>query len=80
MKNRTVIQWDKNDIESLSLFKLDLLGLGALTQINLSFDLIRHYYISNQTMATISFKDKSVFDMISSNVKGKSINQAKNHR
>ena len=30
MPGRTVIQWDKNDVDALGLFKVDLLGLGAL--------------------------------------------------
>ena len=34
MPDRTVIQWDKDDIEELGLFKVDLLGLGALTQLH----------------------------------------------
>ena len=34
MADRTVIQWDKDDIESLGLFKVDLLGLGALTMVD----------------------------------------------
>ena len=29
MEGRTVIQWDKYDVEALGLFKVDLLGLGA---------------------------------------------------
>ena len=40
MEGRTVIQWDKEDVEALGLFKVDLLGLGALHQIHLCFDLI----------------------------------------
>ena len=34
MEGRTVIQWDKDDLEALGLFKVDLLGLGALTQLD----------------------------------------------
>ena len=37
MPGRTVIQWDKHDLEDLGLFKVDLLGLGALTQLDLGF-------------------------------------------
>ena len=35
MPGRTVIQWDKDDLEDLGLFKVDLLGLGALHQLHL---------------------------------------------
>jgi len=37
MEGRTVIQWDKNDVEDLGLFKVDLLGLGALAQLDRIF-------------------------------------------
>ena len=41
MEKRTVIQWDKDDVEALGLFKVDLLGLGALTHLHTCFDLLR---------------------------------------
>ena len=44
MPGRTVIQWDKHDLEDLGLFKVDLLGLGALTQLDLGFRLIERHY------------------------------------
>ena len=37
MADRTVIQWDKDDVEAIGLFKVDILGLGALTQLDLAF-------------------------------------------
>ncbi|TMQ27678.1 MAG: DNA polymerase III subunit alpha [Deltaproteobacteria bacterium] len=40
MPGRTVIQWDKDDLEEVGLFKVDLLGLGALHQLHLAFDLL----------------------------------------
>ena len=43
MKDRTVIQWEKNDLEDLGLLKVDVLGLGMLTAIRRSFDLIKEY-------------------------------------
>ena len=43
MEGRTVIQWDKQDIEDLGLFKVDLLGLGALTLADLAFRLIEKH-------------------------------------
>jgi error-prone DNA polymerase len=43
MEDRTVIQWDKYSVEDLGLFKVDLLGLGALTQAHLCFDLLRKH-------------------------------------
>ena len=65
MEGRTVIQWDKYDVEALGLFKVDLLGLGALTHLDLGFDLIRRHYRRSYTMATVPAADPAVFDMIS---------------
>ncbi|MDX1451037.1 MAG: error-prone DNA polymerase [Oleiphilaceae bacterium] len=44
MAERTVIQWDKDDLESLGLLKVDILALGMLSAIRRSFELIRHHY------------------------------------
>ena len=44
MAERTVIQWDKDDLESLKLLKVDVLALGMLTAIRKSFDMIRDHY------------------------------------
>ena len=65
MEARTVIQWDKYDVEALGLFKVDLLGLGALTHLDLGFELIRRHYRRDYTMATVPFEDAAVYDMIS---------------
>jgi error-prone DNA polymerase len=63
MPERTVIQWDKNDLEDLGLFKVDLLGLGALRQLHLCFDLLRRYRGLEYSMATIPAEDPRVFEM-----------------
>ncbi len=64
MEDRTVIQWDKDDIESLGLFKVDLLGLGALTQLDLCFRLLKEHRDVDLSMATIPANDTATFDMI----------------
>ena len=65
MPGRTVIQWDKDDLEDLGLFKVDLLGLGALHQLHLAFDLIHaHRGGERLTMATIPADDEPTYDMI----------------
>ncbi|MGE5817123.1 MAG: PHP domain-containing protein, partial [Deltaproteobacteria bacterium] len=64
MPARTVIQWDKNDLEDLGLFKVDLLGLGGLTQLDLCFQLLRRHRGVELSMATIPSEDAAVFDMI----------------
>jgi error-prone DNA polymerase len=64
MADRTVIQWDKNDLDELGLFKVDLLGLGGLTQLDLCFALLRRHRGVELSMATIPPKDVATFDMI----------------
>ncbi|MCK9461180.1 MAG: error-prone DNA polymerase [Proteobacteria bacterium] len=64
MPERTVIQWDKDDVEALGLFKVDLLGLGALRQLHLCFDLLRAHRGLELSMATIPPDDAPTFDMI----------------
>ncbi len=64
MPDRTVIQWDKASIEELGLFKVDLLGLGALHQLHLGFDLLEEHYGETHTMASIPAGDRPTFDMI----------------
>ncbi len=53
MENRTVIQWDKYDVEDLGLFKVDLLGLGALTAVHRAFDLLHTHEGLELSMATV---------------------------
>lgn len=43
MADRTVIQWDKDDLDAVGLFKIDCLALGMLTAIHKTFDLVRSY-------------------------------------
>ena len=64
MPDRTVIQWDKDCLEELGLFKVDLLGLGALHQLHLGFDLLRERYGATYSMATIPKEDEETFDTI----------------
>jgi error-prone DNA polymerase len=64
MEDRTVIQWEKNDLEDLGLLKVDVLGLGMLTAMRRSFDLIREYDGREYTLATVPAEDPVVYDMI----------------
>jgi error-prone DNA polymerase len=64
MPERTVIQWDKNDLESLGLIKVDVLALGMLTAVRKAFDLIKNYSGRNWTLATIPAEDKKTYSMI----------------
>ena len=64
MPGRTVIQWDKHDLEDLGLFKVDLLGLGALTQLDLGFRLIERHYNRRLSLDRIPPDDPQTYDMI----------------
>jgi error-prone DNA polymerase len=64
MDDRTVIQWDKYAVEDLGLFKVDLLGLGALTHLHKCFDLLRKYRDVELSMADIPPDDEATYDMI----------------
>jgi error-prone DNA polymerase len=64
MDDRTVIQWEKNDLEDLGLLKVDVLGLGMLTAIRRSFDLIQHFDGREYTLASVPAEDPLVYDMI----------------
>ncbi|MGB5720446.1 MAG: error-prone DNA polymerase [Woeseiaceae bacterium] len=64
MPERTVIQWEKDDLEELGLLKVDVLGLGMLTAIRRSFDLIRDFSGAEYTLATVPAEDPRVYDMI----------------
>jgi error-prone DNA polymerase len=62
MPDRTVIQWDKDMIEELGLFKVDLLGLGALNQLHKGFDILREVKGIDLTLATIPKEDPATYD------------------
>jgi len=65
MENRTVIQWDKYDVEDLGLFKVDLLGLGALTAVHRAFDLLKEHGGADLTMAQVPREDPATYAMCS---------------
>ena len=64
MEDRTVIQWDKDDLEDLGLLKVDVLGLGMLSAIRRSFELIHGFYGRQFSMASLPAEDPAVYDMI----------------
>jgi error-prone DNA polymerase len=64
MPGRTVIQWDKTDIEALGLFKVDLLGLGALSHLDRCLRLIAKHRGVAYSMATLPPDDPATFAMI----------------
>ena len=64
MEGRTVIQWDKEDVEDAGLFKVDLLGLGALNMLHLAFDLLRRHRGTDLSLADLPRGDAATFDLI----------------
>jgi len=64
MPARTVIQWDKDDLDALGLLKVDVLALGMLTAIHKALDLIAKHRGGPATMAAIPPEDPKVYDMI----------------
>ena len=69
MPERTVIEWDKDDLDALGLLKVDVLGLGMLSAIRRAFRLINDFGGSSAlegelNLATVPSEDTSVYDMI----------------
>lgn len=66
MPERTIIQWDKDDLESLGLMKVDVLALGMLTAIRKCFTIIEHHHQRKLSIADITRlkDDENVYGMI----------------
>ena len=64
MEGRTVICWDKDDIDNLGILKVDILALGMLTCIRKAFDLISMHHSMDYTLATLPPEDPAVYDML----------------
>jgi error-prone DNA polymerase len=65
MPGRTVVQWDKQDVEDLGLFKVDLLGLGCLSVIHRAFDTMRDHDEIELEIATVPAEDPTTYAMVS---------------
>ena len=64
MEGRTVICWDKNDLDDLGILKVDCLGLGMLSAIRRCFQLIAESTGEQWTLATIPAEDPQVYESI----------------
>lgn len=64
MEDRTCIEWNKDDIDTLGFLKIDVLALGMLTCIRKCFDLLRDHYNLPLTLATVPTNVTEVYDMI----------------
>ncbi|MFM7290188.1 MAG: error-prone DNA polymerase, partial [Planctomycetia bacterium] len=65
MDGRTVLQWDKNDLDELGILKVDCLALGMLSCLHRAFDLIESAGGPALTLATVPAEDPAVYEMIS---------------
>ena len=64
MPERTVIEWDKDDLDELGLLKVDVLGLGMLTAIRRALDLVSAFRGRPLAVGDIPPEDPAVYDMI----------------
>ncbi len=64
MEGRTVICWDKDDIDALGILKVDVLSLGMLTCIRKAFDLIGMHHRQQFSLATLPPEEPAVYDML----------------
>ena len=64
MPERTVIQWNKDDLDELGILKVDCLALGMLTAIRKCFALVQQHYGPELTLANIPEGDGDVYAMI----------------
>ncbi|MFQ5735196.1 MAG: error-prone DNA polymerase, partial [Planctomycetaceae bacterium] len=65
MPGRTVIQWDKDDLDRLGILKVDCLALGMLTAIRKCFSLIEQHEGRKLTLAAVPPEDPRVYEMVS---------------
>jgi error-prone DNA polymerase len=64
MEDRTVIEWDKDDLDALRILKIDVLGLGMLTCIAKAFRLLAQHYGRELDLARVPAEDPAVYDML----------------
>lgn len=64
MPGRTIIQWDKNDLDQLGFVRVDVLGLGILTCLRKSFEYLKEVYQRSLTLATIPSEDPAIYQML----------------
>ena len=65
MAERTVVQWDKDDLDALGLLKVDVLALGMLTTLRRCFGLIERHRGRKLTLAKLPKEDAATYEMIS---------------
>ncbi|MCZ0813099.1 MAG: error-prone DNA polymerase [Pseudomonadota bacterium] len=64
MEDRTVIEWDKDDIDTLGILKIDILSLGMLTCIRKAFDLLERHEGQRMTIESVPQEDPATYEML----------------
>lgn len=64
MQSRSIIEWDKDDLDALGLLKVDVLALGMLSCIQGAFHLMSNYYQRHLNLATVPPEDPQTYDML----------------
>jgi DNA-directed DNA polymerase III PolC len=64
MEDRTVIPWDKDDIDTLKILKVDILALGMLSCIRKAFDLLDQHHHQRFSLATLPSEDPETYRML----------------
>ncbi len=64
MEDRTVIEWDKDDLDELGMLKIDVLALGMLTCIRRAFDMIKLHKGEELTLAAVPAELPEVYEML----------------
>ena len=64
MDGRTIIEWDKNDLEALGLLKVDILALGMLSCLRRAFDLLKRHYHLAVTLSSVPAEDMDTYNML----------------
>jgi error-prone DNA polymerase len=64
MKERTMVEWDKDDLDALGLLKVDVLALGMLTALSKGFKLLDKHYAKQLTLGSIPPEEACVYAMI----------------
>ncbi|MEM8787091.1 MAG: error-prone DNA polymerase [Pseudomonadota bacterium] len=64
MEDRTIVEWDKDDLESLGMLKIDVLALGMLTCLRKGLDLLARHYDRHETLSSLEDGDTATYDMI----------------
>jgi error-prone DNA polymerase len=64
MENRTVVEWDKDDLNALGILKVDVLALGMLSCVRKALGMLHEHYSLEPTLSAIPKEEPAVYDML----------------